>query len=73
MSEINNKKMYMEFICCESRDLDQDSMIQIMSIIHNTHPDQIKKCPDGSRIVLNNLSIDVLKKLYTFIKNQLNI
>ena len=68
-----DKISYAEFICRECIHLDDESLVKLGSIIFNEDPDKINDCPDGCRILLDDLPIDILKQMTTFIKNQLQI
>lgn len=71
--ELPDPNYYCEFICQESRDLDIDSLIKLGSIVYEYNPDKIKDCPDGCRILLDDLPEDILKQMSIFIQNQLEM
>jgi hypothetical protein len=65
--------LYKEIIINEIMFLSIEDKIEILKIVNRADPSQIYKCSDGTRIRLNNLSDDVIKNIYTFVKHKLNL
>lgn len=73
MDNLSKKSAHCDFICRESRDLDTESLIKLGFLVYEFDDTKIKDCPDGCRILLNDLPEDILKQMARFIQNQLEL
>lgn len=70
---VRSKTSQMEYITQEITYLDDTVKIMLGKLVYKESPNAVKQCSDGVRIHLNVLSEDFIKKLYTFIENQVNL
>jgi hypothetical protein len=61
----------LKFIVEEARILDKDSRVAIARILFQHDPTCLQDKSDGTRVILNNISDDVINKICIFIENKL--
>jgi hypothetical protein len=63
--------LYRGIICDESIHFTQDDKLQILRILKQQCPDEIKKFSDGTRINLSKVSDSIVQSIYDLIKHRL--
>lgn len=63
---------YYEFIKDEVIHISKSDKDEIMKMVKRYDPKKIISFPDGSRIRLDRLPEDLVKKIYDFIKHKIN-
>jgi hypothetical protein len=67
------KQQCMAYIWQEIKDLDEETLIKFGQFVWLEYPDAIKEHVDGCRIHLDPLPEGLIKKMYQFVKNQVDL